>query len=101
VKAANAFDAGALGAIIFNEGQVGRTALFGGTLQSLGSIPVVSAPYGLGSTLAGLLDQGPVTIHLQVTDNTLPSAVPEPATLLLLGTGLGAVAAGRRLKKRA
>jgi ABC-type molybdate transport system substrate-binding protein len=52
-----------------------------GTLQFVGSY---------------LNDRGD-TVNFSVQSD---SEVPEPATLLLLGTGLGAVAARRRLKKR-
>jgi Zn-dependent M28 family amino/carboxypeptidase len=53
VKAANAEAAGAVGAIIFNEGQPGRTALFGGTLGGIGiNIPVVSASFARGEEWA-------------------------------------------------
>ncbi len=64
VKAANAQAAGAVGVIIFNQGNMvpgdDRLGLFGGTLTEPGiTIPVVSAPYALGAQLVGLsLDPG-------------------------------------------
>jgi Zn-dependent M28 family amino/carboxypeptidase len=54
LKAQNAEAAGAVGVIIFNEGQPGRTDAFFGTLGEPGStIPVVSAAYSVGEELAG------------------------------------------------
>ena len=58
VKAENAAAAGAVGAIIFNQGntdQPDRTDLFGGTLglDNRSGIPVVSISYPLGEALAG------------------------------------------------
>jgi Zn-dependent M28 family amino/carboxypeptidase len=58
-KATNAFDAGASAAIIFNEGNANdpsRVGLFGGTLGEDFNkpIPVISVPFALGETLAGL-----------------------------------------------
>jgi Zn-dependent M28 family amino/carboxypeptidase len=53
VKAMNAESAGAVGAIIFNEGQPGRTAAFLGTLGEPGvTIPVVGAAFDVGVELA-------------------------------------------------
>ena len=52
-KALNAQDAGAVGVIIFNEGQPGRTDNFLGTLGApLFSIPVVGAAFAVGEELA-------------------------------------------------
>jgi Zn-dependent M28 family amino/carboxypeptidase len=52
-KAANAEAAGAVGVVIFNEGQPGRTDAFGGTLGGPGAtVPVVGAAFDVGVELA-------------------------------------------------
>jgi Zn-dependent M28 family amino/carboxypeptidase len=67
-KALNAQNAGAVGAIIFNEGQPGRDGLLAGTLGGPGvTIPVVGTTFALGNSLAGLLGSGPVTMHLSTS----------------------------------
>ncbi len=54
VKARNAEAAGAVAAIIFNEGQPGRTDPFGGTLGAPGiEIPVVFTSFATGTALNG------------------------------------------------
>lgn len=53
VKAQNAADAGAIGVVIFNEGQEGRTDAFLGTLGGPGIlIPVVGTSFAIGEDLA-------------------------------------------------
>ncbi|HEX6355611.1 M20/M25/M40 family metallo-hydrolase [Actinophytocola sp.] len=55
VKATNAEAAGASAVIIFNEGQEGRTDVFGGTLGGLGvTIPVLGTSFAVGAELAGM-----------------------------------------------
>ena len=62
-KALNAQNAGAVGVIIFNEGQPGRIDAFVGTLQQpLVSIPVVGANFKVGEELAA----GWVTVRMFV-----------------------------------
>jgi Zn-dependent M28 family amino/carboxypeptidase len=62
-KALNAQNAGAVGVIIFNEGQPGRTDAFLGTLQQpLFNIPVVAAAFDVGVELAA----GGVTVRMFV-----------------------------------
>jgi len=54
LKAVNAANAGAVGAIIFNEGQPGRTAVVAGTLGDFRpGIPTVGMTFELGNELAG------------------------------------------------
>ena len=67
VKAHNAAVAGAVGVIIFNEGQEGRTETLGATLgdQFSDPIPVVGTSFEIGDELAALLAEGPVTVHLK------------------------------------
>lgn len=63
LKAQNAEAAGAVGVIIFNEGQEGRTAAFLGTLGGPGAtVPVVGAAFGVGEELAA----GEVTVRMFV-----------------------------------
>jgi Zn-dependent M28 family amino/carboxypeptidase len=50
-KVQNAQDAGASGVIIFNEGNPGRTEVFGGSLSSVPTIPVAFTSFAIGSDL--------------------------------------------------
>lgn len=65
VKVQNAEDAGAIGAIIFNEGQEGRQDLLQGTLgaESAATIPAIGTTFALGEELAQLAGQG-ATFHI-------------------------------------
>ena len=66
LKAQNAEAAGAVGVVIFNEGNPGRTGLLFGTLGEPGvSIPVVGTTYALGEELNNLIAAG-VTVHMTV-----------------------------------
>jgi Zn-dependent M28 family amino/carboxypeptidase len=72
VKARNAQSQGAVGVIIFNEGQanLGRDGLLFGTLGSPEvTIPVTGTTFALGEALYNQLQDGPVTMHM-FTDTT-------------------------------
>ena len=65
VKAANAQAAGASGAIIFNEGQPGRTELLAGTLGGPDfSIPVLGLSYADGAELVENTRAGDTVVHV-------------------------------------
>ncbi|WP_448005511.1 M20/M25/M40 family metallo-hydrolase [Agromyces bauzanensis] len=87
-KAANAFDAGAAGVIIFNEGQEGRQETLGATLgdQFSDPIPVVGTSFAIGDELATLLASGPVSIHL-MTDTQIDLNVPTQNLIAETPTG--------------
>ncbi|HJR37465.1 MAG TPA: M20/M25/M40 family metallo-hydrolase [Nocardioidaceae bacterium] len=62
VKAINAEAAGAVAAIIFNEGQEGRTDVLAGTLGGPDvKIPVIGTSFAIGNALAQLAD---ATVHI-------------------------------------
>jgi Zn-dependent M28 family amino/carboxypeptidase len=88
VKAANAFDAGATGVIIFNEGQEGRTETLAGTLGDAFSdpIPVIGTSFEIGNELAALLAAGEVIIHL-ATDTLIELDVPTQNLIAETPTG--------------
>ncbi|MBO0808312.1 MAG: aminopeptidase, partial [Actinobacteria bacterium] len=56
-KVQNAQDAGASGVIIFNEGNPGRTDVFGGSLSSVPTIPVAFTSFASGSDLLNQYNQ--------------------------------------------
>jgi Zn-dependent M28 family amino/carboxypeptidase len=104
VKAENAEAAGAVGVIIFNEGQPGRQELFGGTLGGpVVNIPVLSATFDLGNALASLLNSGPVTMRIRTETESVPSTstnvIADTPTgrddrVLVVGAHLDSVPAG-------
>ena len=88
VKAANAYDAGAVGVIIFNEGQEGRTETLSATLgdQFSDDIPVVGTSFEIGNDLAALLELGEVIIHLE-TETLIELDVPTSNLIAETPTG--------------
>ena len=95
LKVHNAFLAGAIGALIFNEGQPGRTDTLPwtcdspdpDTLDTRCEIPSLFTSFAVGNYLAGILAGGPVEVSI---------SVPEPATLALFGIGLAGLGFSRR-----
>ena len=69
VKASNAQAAGAVGVIVFNEGNnSGRMGVLLGTLGGPGvAIPVVGTTYALGLQWFTQLADGPVVVHMEVS----------------------------------
>jgi Zn-dependent M28 family amino/carboxypeptidase len=88
VKAENAFDAGAVGVIIFNEGQEGRTETLAATLSDAFAdpIPVIGTSFEIGNELAALLAAGDVVIHLQ-TETEIRLDVPTQNLIAETPTG--------------
>ncbi|HEX2418186.1 MAG TPA: M28 family peptidase [Micromonosporaceae bacterium] len=67
-KVDNAAAAGAVGVIIFNEGQAGRTGPINGTLgQPQAGIPAVGSSFAVGEQIHSLLQSGSVTTRLAVS----------------------------------
>ena len=100
VKAANAKAAGAAAAVIFNEGQEGRTEVLAGTLGAPETIPVIGTSFAVGQELAQQAAAGDTTVHV-VTDDAVGDALdrerdrrlagrsPETHRLVGLAPGLG------------
>ncbi len=73
VKVENAQAAGAVGAVIMNEGTIGapdRNSVIVPSLEGYqATIPVVGTDYATGRHLVDLANAGPVTLHVQVDGN--------------------------------
>lgn len=107
VKAANAATAGATGAVIFNEGQFGRTSVVSGTLGGAQShsVPVVGTTFALGSDLANGVQNGATgsTVELKVdrvnetrtTRNIIAeTSGGDPNNVVVVGAHLDSVSRG-------
>jgi Zn-dependent M28 family amino/carboxypeptidase len=105
-KAENANAAGAAGAIIFNEGNPGRTAVIFGTLAPpLFDQSVVGATFALGDQLRNGVLNGPtgVTVHLRTdtiaeersTRNVIAETpTGDPTRVVVIGAHLDSVSRG-------
>ena len=103
IKAANAIEAGYDAAVIFNEGNPGRTELINGTLGAPVSIPVVGVSYADGAALYETSQLGPVTVavstdiitEVRTTSNIIAdSRKGNPEKTVVVGAHLDSVIDG-------
>lgn len=100
-KAVNAQAAGASAVIIFNEGQEGRTDVFGGTLGAPDvSVPVISTSYAIGADLASpagttVRIKTDTTSETKTTWNVIAETKKgNPDNIVMSGSHLDSVPAG-------
>jgi Zn-dependent M28 family amino/carboxypeptidase len=102
VKVANAERAGAAAAVIFNEGQPGRTDVPAGTLGGPGvALPVLAASFELGRRLAQAAPDQRVRVRTDTESTGRPTSnvvveLPgaDPGRVIMGGAHLDSVAAG-------
>jgi Zn-dependent M28 family amino/carboxypeptidase len=105
VKAQNAQAAGAVGVIVFNEGNPGRTVLNFGTLGTQQTIPAVTASFAMGQTLRNGVLNGPtgLTVRLRIdyftgprTTRNVIAETPggDPNRVIVVGAHLDSVTRG-------
>ena len=106
VKVDNAAAAGATGAVLFNEGQPGRTDVIFATLGGPNAaIPTVDTSFALGSEFANGVTSGAtgVTVHIETTthseNRTTENVIAEtkggdPDNVVMAGAHLDSVQAG-------
>ncbi len=104
VKVENAQTAGAIGAVVFNEGQPGRTDVIAGTLgeDTTATIPAIGISFALGSELAGQNATVHITTATKITPNTSKNVIADLAAkrphkagkIVLLGAHLDSVPEG-------
>jgi Zn-dependent M28 family amino/carboxypeptidase len=99
-KADNAQAAGAIGVIIFNEGNAGRTAVFGGTLSPPQmTLPVIGTSFAVGNelyTTAGATVHIAVQAHVLTTQsaNVTADTTGRADRTIVVGGHLDSVTAG-------
>jgi len=103
-KVLNAMTAGAVGILIFNEGQTDRTAAYRTSVGPLVGVPVIMLSYALGQALVDQLAGGAdVTVHMaadwQATTITHHNVIAEwphgdPDRVVMVGAHLDSVPAG-------
>lgn len=72
VKVPNAADAGALAAIIFNEGQPGRQETLSGTLGAESEIPAIGINFALGVELYNQVNAGTMQVRIDIDSEITP-----------------------------
>ena len=99
-KAENAQEAGAIGVIIFNEGQSGRRDIVEGTLGEPGIlIPVIGVSFSTGEILAQASDVVQITVDAGIQEVTIQNILAEREVgdanaIVLIGGHLDSVTAG-------
>lgn len=101
-KVANAESAGAVGVVIFNEGQSGRRGVVEGMLEESGStIPVVGASFSTGEELHAAVDGSEMRIVVDAamtqieTENIFAETeTPVSENVVLVGAHMDSVVAG-------